>query len=332
MQCLCSVIIPTRNRAGLLRECLDSVAAQTYRPLEIIVVDDGSTDDTDSVVASFRKQIRLQSGLDLVYLRLSHGGAPKARNTGVACATGEFIQYVDSDDLLHPRKVELHMAAFAAHPNVEFVWGAYSHFDGSPPAKVEYQTESVLRETYCFHTQRWWQDLPGMVHIGMFRRQACSRIGPWCETLVRWQDVDYMTRFARLQPRIARHSAALYYLRQHTGGRISDFYKNREGVPAGLHSLSIIERGFPAIPSPDNGLQRELSNLYRSIAETALEYGLLPEFRTALNGAMRHRREAAFRARVLVIRLVCACAGVDCGLKLLRSYHPLHLFATFRAS
>jgi len=307
---------------------LESVAAQTYRPLEIIIADDGSTDDTESVVASFREQIRPQSSLNLVYLRLPREGAPKARNAGVACATGEFIQYVDSDDLLHPRKVELHLAAFAAHPEVEFVWGAYSQFDGLAPSNFEYQTESVLRETCCSQTQRWWKDLPSMVHIGMFRRQACSRIGPWCETLLRWQDFDYMMRFARLQPLIARHNAVLYYWRQHKGGRIADLYKTREGVPAGLHSLRIIERGLPAIPSPDNGLQREFSNLYRGIAETALKYDLLPEFRAALDGALRHRRGAAFRARVLVIRWVCACAGANCALRLLRSYRPLHFFTT----
>jgi len=77
MRCLCSVVIPTHNRASLLRECLESVAAQTYRPLEIIIADDGSTDDTESVVASFREQIRPQSSLNLVYLRLPARARPR---------------------------------------------------------------------------------------------------------------------------------------------------------------------------------------------------------------------------------------------------------------
>jgi glycosyltransferase involved in cell wall biosynthesis len=324
----CSIIIPTHNRANLLRECLDSVAAQTYRPLEIIVADDGSTDDTESVVTSFRNQIRRLPDLAVVHLRLPHGGAPTARNAGLASATGEFIQYVDSDDLLHPRKTELQVAAFTAHPEVEFVWGEYLQFEGPAPTNPEYRTETVLRETRCFQTPRWWQEIPGMVHLGMFRRQACSRIGPWSESLARWQDIDYMIRFARLRPRIARVNAVLYYLRNHAGGRISDLYKMEAGVRAGLHSLATIERGFPTIPSPDEDLQREMSNLYRSIAETALEYGLRAEFRVASDGAMRHRRAAVFRTRVLVIRLVCACCGVACALKLLRGYHPEHSFAT----
>jgi glycosyltransferase involved in cell wall biosynthesis len=307
---------------------LDSVAAQTYRPLEIIVADDGSTDDTESVVTSFRHQIRRLPDLAVVHLRLPHGGAPTARNAGLASATGEFIQYVDSDDLLHPRKIELQMATFAAHPEVDFVWGKLLQFDGPAPANLEYQTETVLHETRCFQTPRWWQEIPGMVHLGMFRRQACSWIGPWSETLERWQDIDYMIRFARLRPCIARLNAVLYYLRNHAGGRISDLYKTREGVSAGLQALAIIERSFPAIPSADKDLQREMSNLYRSIAETALEFGLRAEFRMASDGAMRHRRAAAFRTRVLVIRLVCACFGAACALKLLRSYHPAHWFVT----
>ena len=321
---LVSVVIPTYNRADLLRECLDSVLAQTYRPLEIIVADDGSTDDTAGTVSAFRERIQQQPGLELIYLPLSQGGAPKARNAGVARAIGELIQYVDSDDLLHPRKIELHVAAFAANPDAEFVWSLYAYFDAQVPAHQKYDTSAVLGGMRSL-VARKWGDMPGMVHIGMFRRHACQRIGPWCETLARWQDVEYMMRFARLQPKVARLDAVLYYLRRHPNGQIKDLYKKREGVRAGLHSLEIIEHGFPVIPAPDPYTQRSMSNFYKSVAETALQNGLRPEFKTALHRAARHRPGLPFKARVFCIQLICPCCGPAWALKLLRGYHSAQL-------
>jgi glycosyltransferase involved in cell wall biosynthesis len=321
---LVSVVIPTYNRADLLRECLDSVRAQTYRPLELIVADDGSTDQTEETVAAFREQACQGSGLEVIHLPLPRGGAPKARNAGVARATGEFIQYVDSDDLLHPRKIELHVAAFTEHPDAEFVWGLYSYFDEAVPANNEYQTDAVQREIRGFVAQRW-KEIPGMVHIGMFRQAACARIGPWNETLARWQDVEYMMRFARLQPKVARQNAVLYYLRRHSGGQIKDLYQKTEGVRAGLHSLEVIERGFPVIPSPDADMQRAMSNFYKSVAETALQNGLTVEFEAAMRGAARHRPGVPFKTRVLGIRLVRLCCGPAWALKLLRGYHAARL-------
>ena len=321
---LVSVVIPTYNRADLLRECLDSILAQTYRPLEIIVADDGSTDHTEKIVSVFSERVFQESGLNLTYLPLPRGGAPKARNAGVARATGEFIQYVDSDDLLHPCKIELHVAAFAAEPDAEFIWGQYSYFEGIIPTNQEYKTEAVLREMRGFVAQRW-KEIPGMVHIGMFRRGACARIGPWCESLARWQDVEYMMRFACLQPKVVRLNATLYYLRRHSDGQIQDLYKKAEGVRSGLHSLEIIEKGFQTIPSPDADMQRSMSNFYKSIAETALQNGLKTEFHTALRGAARHRPDLKFKIRTFCVQLVCQCFGGAWALKLIRGYHATRL-------
>ena len=321
---LVSVVIPTYNRADLLRECLDSVQAQTYRPMEIIVSDDGSTDQTAQTVADFREHTKPQTGLETVFLALPRGGAPKARNAGVARATGEFIQYVDSDDLLHPRKVELQVAAFAANPEAEFVWGLYSYFDAAAPQDFVYDLSGLLKAARQFRADHW-PEIPGMLPIGLFRHSACARIGSWCESLNRWQDVEYMIRFARLQPKVVRLNAVLYYIRRHSGGQIKDLYQKAEGVRAGLHSLAIIEQGFPAIPSPHVDMQRSMSNFYKSVAETALQNDLKAEFHAAMRGATRHRPSVQFRARVICIRLVGKCFGSAWALKLLRGYHAARL-------
>src|SRR6266540_1479939 len=87
-----SVVIPTYNRASLLREAIDSVLNQTFNDLELIIVDDGSTDNTEEVVHSFTDH-------RLMYLKQQNEGASSARNAGIQAATGEFIAFLDSDDL-----------------------------------------------------------------------------------------------------------------------------------------------------------------------------------------------------------------------------------------
>ncbi len=108
-----SVIIPTYNRAALVQEAVASVLAQTWREFELIVVDDGSTDDTPEALAPYASRIRLLR-------RESRGGVSAARNAGMAAARGEWLAFLDSDDLWLPEKLARQMAYLAAHP--EQLW------------------------------------------------------------------------------------------------------------------------------------------------------------------------------------------------------------------
>lgn len=101
-----SVVIPTYNRGDLIAETIRSVLAQTVAPVEVIVVDDGSTDDTRSAVAAFAPRVR--------YVAKQNGGVSAARNHGAELATGRWLAFTDSDDLWHPRKLEVQLAALAA--------------------------------------------------------------------------------------------------------------------------------------------------------------------------------------------------------------------------
>ncbi len=103
-----SVIIPTRDRAGLLPRCLNSVFAQSLAPLEIIVIDDGSTDETRSLLARNYPQVRLLEG--------PGRGVSAARNTGIRAAAGDWLALLDSDDSWFPRKLERQAAALADNP------------------------------------------------------------------------------------------------------------------------------------------------------------------------------------------------------------------------
>lgn len=109
---LISVIVPTYNGASYLAEALASVRAQTYRPLELVVVDDSSNDASPEIAASFRPAVRLAQ---------AHQGAAAARNAGLAAAAGKLIAFLDQDDWWEADKLAQQAAYLSAHPEVEAV-------------------------------------------------------------------------------------------------------------------------------------------------------------------------------------------------------------------
>lgn len=105
-----SVVIPTYNYGHFVVGAVESVLAQTYPNVEIIIVDDGSRDDTKARLEPFMGRIR--------YIYQDNQGLSAARNTGIGAATGQWIAFLDSDDSWHPRKLELQMAYLDGHPEV----------------------------------------------------------------------------------------------------------------------------------------------------------------------------------------------------------------------
>lgn len=121
-----SVVIPAFNRADLIGETLRTVLAQTFNDLEVLVVDDGSTDGTADAVRSFGSPVR--------YIYQQNRGQGAARNTGITAATGELIAFVDSDDVWEPDKLERQIAALAAKPDCPWVYCdayVFDHLTGS---------------------------------------------------------------------------------------------------------------------------------------------------------------------------------------------------------
>jgi glycosyltransferase involved in cell wall biosynthesis len=116
---LVSVIIPVFNGELYLRAALDSVFAQDYKPYEVIVVDDGSTDKTAAIISEFK---------DVAYLRQSNQGVAAARNTGLDVARGEFIAFLDQDDLWVPNKLSVQVQYFLDHPEVQYTLTHQQYF------------------------------------------------------------------------------------------------------------------------------------------------------------------------------------------------------------
>lgn len=146
-QPLVSVVIPTFNRAYCLGRAVDSALQQTHANMEVVVVDDGSTDDTASTVAA-------QYGHDsrVRYIHQSNQGVAAARNTGLAAARGEFVALLDSDDIWRPWKVDVQLAVFNRFPDVGMVWTDMEAID----AEGRVIEEKHLRTMYGAY--RWFAE------------------------------------------------------------------------------------------------------------------------------------------------------------------------------
>jgi glycosyltransferase involved in cell wall biosynthesis len=156
---LVSVIIPVYNGQQYLAEAIESTLAQTYRPLEVIVVDDGSTDGSAEVARRFVPAVR--------YVSQPHSGAAAARNHGVKEAQGQYISFLDCDDLWVQHKLERQMACFSADPALDTVSGHVEQF-------VSPELGEEFRRNFRFSPF----PLPGPGPLTMLiRREAFLRVG-----------------------------------------------------------------------------------------------------------------------------------------------------------
>jgi glycosyltransferase involved in cell wall biosynthesis len=171
---LISVIIPAYNRERYLAEAIESVFAQTYAAIELIVIDDGSIDRTAKVAKRY----------PISYHYQPNGGISAARNAGIALATGKFIAFLDSDDIWVPDKLVKQMAALAANPQLEAVFGYASQF---------YSPE--LDESFRARIRCPAEPLAAHVSTAMLiERSALFRIGLFDPKLKTGCDVDWYIR------------------------------------------------------------------------------------------------------------------------------------------
>ncbi|MGN6605051.1 MAG: glycosyltransferase family 2 protein [Ginsengibacter sp.] len=179
---LVSVIISTYNRSFLLEEAIQSVINQSYRPVECVIVDDGSTDDSKNVVENLKK--KNDSTLSIIYLYQDNSGPQVARNTGTKASTGEYIQYLDSDDILYPEKLSEQVRFLKLNKDCDGVFGDW---------EVGTSDEKKL-VTACREENMISQMLVGRCIANfsfLMRRSIVERIGDWDLKIKRNQEIDF---------------------------------------------------------------------------------------------------------------------------------------------
>lgn len=184
-----SVVIPTYNRARLLQRALASVITQTHESLEIIVVDDGSTDHTRDVVMAVADP-------RLVYIRQpARSGASAARNTGLRAAQGQYVAFLDSDDEWFPTKVKRQLEVFNRSPSTTalvYTGAVYVHSHMGERVRTPRYRGRVMRRLLRRNF------VVGSTSASIVRRDVLNEIGGFDETLDALQDFDLWVRIARL--------------------------------------------------------------------------------------------------------------------------------------
>lgn len=189
-QGLVSVIVPTYNRAGMITDAMDSVFAQTFRPIELIVVDDGSTDSTAEVIKQWGEQHADDSQFELRFFGQQNRGAPVARNRGLIESRGEFIQFLDSDDVLLTEKINLAIKKFVENPQFDLVYSLWEFEDADGNrSRPQSLPDLVINPTAAeIVTANLWTPSP------LYRREIISEAGPWDERLLCSQERELNSR------------------------------------------------------------------------------------------------------------------------------------------
>jgi glycosyltransferase involved in cell wall biosynthesis len=243
-----SIIIPTHNREAYLVEAIDSALAQTYPNTEIIVVDDGSTDGTRARVSAYGDRIK--------YVFTANGGVAHARNVGMSVATGRYLTFLDSDDLLYPYAVELEAAVLDRYPDVGMVYAEMSGFDDTgfferyhlktyhssayrdprltysrifnesaaaadavaiPPLALQDDPAASSRRVYLGRIfDTYLTSIIVFQNSLMMRRSLISQIGDRNVRVRHWQELDYAMRMCRAG-KVAFVDIPTYKLRYHAG-------------------------------------------------------------------------------------------------------------------
>ncbi|PWD97767.1 glycosyltransferase family 2 protein [Marinilabilia rubra] len=213
-QSLVSIIVPVKNRSELFVKAYSSLIAQTHRPVEIIVVDDGSSKEEFLKINNAVKHSEKEPEVFTQIIRNTSKGAASARNLGFKNSNGVFIQFFDSDDILLPQKLENEINILKKDSTLDFVYSRAQYID---------ENDALLNEfwgTELTGTSTDYFNLSYQTMCPLYRRSAIEKYGLWDEDLLINQDwefnIRYLLRGAKCQSLDKVHS----YFRVHKAGNI----------------------------------------------------------------------------------------------------------------
>ncbi|MFB5191256.1 glycosyltransferase family 2 protein [Alicyclobacillus fastidiosus] len=220
---LVSIVVPAFNSAMYLSDCLDSLQSQTYPDVEVIVVNDASTDATKHVLDVWVKRRNPQDRSKVLTVTLPRNvGFAGAIHTGFFLSEGEFIAVQDSDDLSHPERISRQVAYLRAHPEIDLVGTNYKTFrkhasePGRTPTWLAYgdQIKSVYANGgHCV--------CHGTI---LFRGRLFDTVGGPTRRIEGAEDYEFITKCLSLQANIENIPDVLYYYREHEHQRSRTFY------------------------------------------------------------------------------------------------------------
>lgn len=285
---LITAAIPAFNSEGFVSDAIKSVLGQTYRPIECVVVDDGSTDATAEIVRSF-KEVR--------YVRQDNGGDANARNRAIAEAHGDFVAFLDSDDVWLPDKLSLQMERFVVAPNLGMVYTGVMVVDEElRPLEVlaAARGEVALRNTLLVEKPY----MTGVGSSGLVPAKIARKIG-FDERLGASADWAFACKVAVAHP-VDSVSKPLVLYRQHAASQV---HRNLEAIERDLHLVwSELFSDGALDPTLRKYERRAHANLHLSLAASYFLRGDRSLFIRHLSRALMLRPDrvaAAFWRRYL---------------------------------
>jgi glycosyltransferase involved in cell wall biosynthesis len=230
---LVSAIIPAYNSAHFLPEAVASIRRQNYEPLEIIIVDDGSTDNTAEVVAGLGENVRS------VYQ--DNSGQAAARNRGIKLARGDFLAFLDADDLWADDKLTHQLAHFAADSTLDIVQGRSRvvYLPGAETLKMAYEDDQNTLVMPVFGS-------------ALFRPSALEKVGLFDETMRYHEDADWFIRALEQNAKLRIIEAVTLYYRQHPSNQ------SLEKSHDARAQLTLLKRSLDRRRGQNNGSAAEL--------------------------------------------------------------------------
>ena len=221
-----SCIVPVYNGERFLAEALDSILAQTHQAVEIIVVDDGSTDATPEIVASYGERVR--------YERQENAGPASARNVGLDLALGELVAFLDADDLWHREKLALQTARFQKRPELQFVLGHVENF----------WMPELRDEELRIGDHQLKRPVPGYVFQAMLaRRSVFEIVGRINPALRISEDSDWFSRAQACGTAMEIIPETVVYRRFHSANISRNQNALRTGLLDVVHAALLRNRG-----------------------------------------------------------------------------------------
>jgi glycosyltransferase involved in cell wall biosynthesis len=289
--------MPTYNARRWLGDAIDSALAQTYPNCEVLVIDDGSTDGTGEWLAK-------EYGGRIRYLYKENGGLSSARNLGLHHAQGEYIQFLDADDLILPEKVAVHAAYLDVHPEVDVVYGHCLMFHDVRERLYDWPAQPRYRSGQVFASMIDGGYL--LPHMPLSRRACLERVGGFDESLTSCVDWDYWLR-------VAWSGVTFFYLQ----GPAMALYRVRSNSMSGAHvnhacnGLHVLAKVATYVQDLEEqqrlGLRRAQGHWRFRYGKALAENGQLRQgLRQMARGILADRRDLDYKLSFFIL---CLTAG-----------------------
>ena len=313
---LVSVVIPIYNRGLLIVDTLASIVRQNYRPLEVILVDDGSTDDSLTVVRRWNESAKSDTGIQCHVLEQANRGAAAARNLGMGHATGKYIHFLDSDDVLGDFFYATLVQAMEARSDCSFAWGEWIVAEDAREAAANLPRPTCARST----ARRALP--PNNAWCGIYRSQSLPSTLAWDESLPNHNDWNFTTRFLLSRPsELLCVPEPLMVYRTHVGSerlaRIQTVPSLRAAIESADRCAAMLDRRHPWY----NELKVRISSEYITLFLAVLECNY-PQLKwLAARKVVRHftvQQSCFLNGMAIALLVLLPLAGSSFGNKGLR--------------